>query len=277
MQFTSLDAQLSTSDMTTDTTMREPLTDKTVQHSKVAFVAKLVISAALFIALCKLAQSCFEMEVAPLGPPVNVTNATVAYFGCGCFWHVQHEFVTAVEEQLLGRTGASLTSFAGYAGSTQVGSGGRVCYHNFMGIADYGDMGYAEVVSLSMPSRIEAQVFDKFLNDVCPGGVRQDRQDVGAEYRTLVGFPGGIDSRAGQAFQKAAQTRGIKVQAGSGRDPDALGTVFVMDSSRFPFHQAEVYHQFHDDMVEAYGSKYNDLQGEVVDAGIIGHTGCPSD
>ena len=56
------------------------------------------------------------------------------YFGAGCFWHVQHEFVLG-EIQLLKRTELQLTSRAGYAGGTKVGKDGRVCYHN-LGMKD---------------------------------------------------------------------------------------------------------------------------------------------
>eukprot|EP00804_Cyclotella_cryptica_P012238 CCRYP_013843-RA/>CCRYP_013843-RA protein AED:0.06 eAED:0.06 QI:123/1/1/1/1/0.66/3/552/225 len=38
------------------------------------------------------------------------------YFGCGCFWHVQHEFVEA-ERRILSRPDDRLTSRAGYAGA----------------------------------------------------------------------------------------------------------------------------------------------------------------
>ena len=37
------------------------------------------------------------------------------YFGCGCFWHVQHEFVEA-ERNILQRSDDAITSRAGYAG-----------------------------------------------------------------------------------------------------------------------------------------------------------------
>lgn len=37
------------------------------------------------------------------------------YFGAGCFWHVQHEFVSA-ERSLRSRRDSELTSLAGYAG-----------------------------------------------------------------------------------------------------------------------------------------------------------------
>ena len=36
------------------------------------------------------------------------------YFGCGCFWHVQHEFVEA-ERKILGRKDAQITARAGTA------------------------------------------------------------------------------------------------------------------------------------------------------------------
>ena len=60
------------------------------------------------------------------------------YFGVGCFWHVQHEFVE-LERSLLGREGAALTALVGYAGGTRVGRGGEVCYDN------YEELGHTEV------------------------------------------------------------------------------------------------------------------------------------
>lgn len=72
------------------------------------------------------------------------------YFGVGCFWHIQHEFVEA-ERALLGRSDAELTSLTGYAGGNALGSEGRVCYHNLRGIADYGKLGHGEVVGLKLP------------------------------------------------------------------------------------------------------------------------------
>ena len=41
------------------------------------------------------------------------------YWGVGCFWHVQHEFVSA-EKNLLGRTDDSVSSLAGYAGGNKI-------------------------------------------------------------------------------------------------------------------------------------------------------------
>lgn len=48
-----------------------------------------------------------------------------------------------------------------------------------------------------------------------------------------------------------------------------------MDTTRFPFYPAEVYHQFHDDMTEFYGKDYNGLRRKYAEAGKIEDTGCP--
>lgn len=47
------------------------------------------------------------------------------YFGAGCFWHVQHEFVEA-ERKLLNRKDKELTSRTGYAGGLKTDGEGRV-------------------------------------------------------------------------------------------------------------------------------------------------------
>ena len=78
------------------------------------------------------------------------TNIPTVYFGVGCFWHIQHEFVEA-ERTLLGRSDAQLSSRTGYAGGKGIGSEGQVCYHNLRGIADYGKLGHGEVVGMDLP------------------------------------------------------------------------------------------------------------------------------
>lgn len=62
------------------------------------------------------------------------------YFGVGCFWHIQHEFVDA-ERKILKRNDRELTSRTGYAGGSKTDNEGRVCYHNFQRVADYGALG----------------------------------------------------------------------------------------------------------------------------------------
>jgi hypothetical protein len=94
-----------------------------------------------------------EDAVAETASPVTtpVTNLESVYFGVGCFWHIQHEFVVA-ERELLGRSDRELTAFTGYAGGTAADSFGRVCYHNFQGVADYGKYGHGEVVGMKLPT-----------------------------------------------------------------------------------------------------------------------------
>ena len=79
----------------------------------------------------------------------GVDKLTDVYFGVGCFWHIQHEFVEA-ERKLLKRTDKELTSRTGYAGGTKLEEG-KVCYHNFQSIADYGRLGHGEVVGMTVP------------------------------------------------------------------------------------------------------------------------------
>jgi len=104
------------------------------------------------------------------------------YFGVGCFWHVQHEFIAA-EQTLLGRKDNELTSLTGYAGGLKADKEGRVCYHNFQSIADYGKLGHGEVVGMTIPSsaiRDFAVEYFKLFGDV---GERVDTMDKGGEYR----------------------------------------------------------------------------------------------
>eukprot|EP00490_Sorites_sp_Unknown_P009446 CAMPEP_0114697920 /NCGR_PEP_ID=MMETSP0191-20121206/74303_1 /TAXON_ID=126664 /ORGANISM="Sorites sp." /LENGTH=245 /DNA_ID=CAMNT_0001997571 /DNA_START=28 /DNA_END=765 /DNA_ORIENTATION=+ len=189
------------------------------------------------------------------------------YFGCGCFWHVQHEFV--VEEiTKLCRSGSDLTARTAYAGGTKTEEG-LVCYHNAMGKADYGQLGHSEVVSMTLPVSAFSSFAKKFW-EICPKGVRRDVQDVGGEYRSVVGLPGGIHSPL-MAQLRADAT--AKLVAGAGNDADTLGsdTVLVYDTDEFPAHEAEKYHQFHDDMLDQYGSAYHALRQ------FAPSTQCPGD
>mmetsp|Transcript_27443 Transcript_27443/g.31729 ORF Transcript_27443/g.31729 Transcript_27443/m.31729 type:complete len:87 (-) Transcript_27443:1328-1588(-) len=81
-----------------------------------------------------------------------------------------------------------------------------------------------------------------------------------------------------QEVEAAANAKGMKLAPGQGNDPDTLGKklVYVMDSNVFPFYQAEVYHQYHNDFQSApYGREYNGLADVAFDAGRMKSTGCP--
>ncbi len=110
------------------------------------------------------------------------------YFGAGCFWHVQHEMISA-ERKILNRKDTELTSLTGYAGGTngQKGGGtdneGRVCYHNFQSIADYGQLGHGEVVGMTVPKDTVGEFAEEYFKLFGTMGERADPMDKGGEYR----------------------------------------------------------------------------------------------
>jgi peptide methionine sulfoxide reductase MsrA len=131
------------------------------------------------------------------------------YFGCGCFWHVQHEFVE-LERSALKRADLELNSRCGYAGGTRLGSGGKVCYHNARGVADYGKLGHAEAVAMRIPPSalpdFAKLYFSLFVAYNLPGRKvidRADPQDTGPEYRSVLGLPGGVRSPHFEQIERA--------------------------------------------------------------------------
>jgi len=214
-------------------------------------------------AVCKKTKTAADESDSDLRSEIEV------YFGCGCFWHVQHEFVT-LEMSSFCRAEDGLTARAAYAGGTRVGEGGLVCYHNMQGKAYYGSMGHAEVVSLTVPIANFSLAAERFWK-VCPNGDRRDRGDVGLEYRAAIGLPGGMSS---PLLPKLRGLPGsVDLVAGDGSEGDNIGSnkVHVYDTASFPAVVAEKYHQFHDDMVESYGSDYNAFRKYAQ------KTGCPGD
>jgi hypothetical protein len=102
--------------------------------------------------------------------------------------------------------------------------------------------------------------------------------DRGAEYRSLIGLPDGVNSPLYDRVEKAAQDAGFQLAEGKGNDPDTLGKklVYVYDTKKFPFYQGEVYHQFHNDFQSpAYGKAYNSLADVALEDDRIRGTGCP--
>mmetsp|Transcript_41229 Transcript_41229/g.76690 ORF Transcript_41229/g.76690 Transcript_41229/m.76690 type:complete len:298 (-) Transcript_41229:181-1074(-) len=220
--------------------------------------------------LCVFAALAFAPRAALADSNVNI------YVGQGCFWHVQHEVVKQ-EASDLGRQPAEITALTGYAGGKEVGGNGEVCYHNMAMAPDYGRMGHTEVVNVSVP---ESKVgnFAKAYFDAAskyPFG-RADPQDRGTEYRSAIGIPGGMD---GPLFKEVdvANAGRLELVRGQGNDADTVGTkkVWIYDSNEFPFHQGEIYHQFHDDMLERYSQGYHKLKKTLVDQGTIQKVACP--
>ena len=109
-------------------------------------------------------------------------------------------------------------------------------------------------------------------------GERADPMDKGGEYRSLLGLPGGRNHPMFDTVESAAEAQGMKLVDGKGSDPDTLGKrqVYVYDTKKFPFYQAEFYHQYHNDfLTPAYGKAYNDLAEPALDDGRVKITGCP--
>jgi len=201
------------------------------------------------------------------------------YFGVGCFWHVQHEFIKA-EERILGRLADDFTSLAGYAGGLKQSDepNDLVCYHNLLGVGDYGKKGYGEVVGMSIPGD-SIQAFAKEYFSLFTAGDRPDKGDRGPEYRSLIGLPGGTSSPYFNEINEMAKSQGLQLKSGRGNDPDTLGKkiVWIMDSNVFPFKQAEIYHQYHDGFMpgEQYPESYNSIVKKSIASGKISRTGCP--
>lgn len=80
-------------------------------------------------------------------------------------------------------------------------------------------------------------------------------------------------------IEAIAKTKGLKLVEGKGDDPDTLfkKIIYVMDTEKYPFNQAELYHQFHDGFMlgEQYPESYNSLAKAAYQDGRLKVTGCP--
>mmetsp|Transcript_57292 Transcript_57292/g.125504 ORF Transcript_57292/g.125504 Transcript_57292/m.125504 type:complete len:225 (-) Transcript_57292:65-739(-) len=207
----------------------------------------------------------------------SLAPATVVYIGSGCFWARQH-LVTIFEQQQLGRQPAELTGVAGYAGSA--GTGKVACYENSRNFSEYSALGHAEAVQVDIPDDKAEALFSTWFNSFVALTptiyARPDFQDVGPAYRSLVGLPGGMQSPL-MASLRAANVHNMTLLVGGGSDPDTLGLgqVYVMDSEKYPFIQAEVCLQYHDDATAKYPEDYHKLRDVALSSGRIQHSQCP--
>ena len=230
------------------------------------------------------------------------------YFGNGCFWGRQHDFVEA-ETKELGRKPEQLTSVTGYAGGARgAAPDGRVCYYYANDASVYERRGHAEVVrvglappgtSTSTPEEQEKAMrafarvyFSQFVprkgRDGKVFALRQDPQDAGPGYRNVVGLPGGTKSPLFKILEeekeKSALASAITLVEGRGNDfrdgkaseDDEVGKVFVYDSAALPFFAAERWHQFHNGLGKSFDKTYRKSYKKAAeDAGAFGPTGCP--
>jgi len=208
------------------------------------------------------------------GGPAKAIEKVKVYFGQGCFWHVQHELTMRslkINKEAKGvyPEGSFSPALTGYAGGRLKNDDGTVCYNSYTGKA-YDDLGHAEVVGLELPMDAVEQLAKLYFDEANDGPGRHDPQDTGSAYRSVIGLPGGVKSPAFAAVERANAGR-LKLLPGKGGDPDTLGagTVYIYDTSEFPFYPAELYHQYHDDMTEVYSRGYHGLKGTLQKAGVI--------
>lgn len=249
-----------------------------------------VLAAVLALAALTTNPAAALAEEAPLAAAAAESAAPqTVYFGNGCFWGRQKEFVDA--EKTLGRAPDQVSAVVGYAGGKQQGPGGKVCYYYGPSNTVYEKLGHAEVVQLELqggaPGQVEQQMrafadtyFSQFVKTPF-GMMRSDPMDAGPGYRNVVGIPGGTRSSLFKAFAER-NVNGMELREGGGndgeegREGDKLNVVWIVDSTRLPFYRAEDYHQFHDGIGKPFSPDYKVQQRRIAaGTGRIGPTGCP--
>lgn len=210
------------------------------------------------------------------------------YFGNGCFWGRQKDYVDA--EKSLGRSPDQISSVVGYAGGREQGSKGLVCYYYGPKSTVYEELGHAEVVQVQLEAGKAQTEMEKFADVYFSqfrktpfGMLRLDPQDAGPGYRNVIGIPGGITSPLFNVLQernvhnmKLVEGEGNAFQDGKALEGDKFNTVYVVDSEKLPFNLAEKYHQFHNGIGVPFPASYTrDAKRAVEAAGRIYETGCP--
>ena len=210
-----------------------------------------------------------------------VADQIDVWFASGCFWGRQHDLV-AWEQAVLNRSASEVTALGGYAGGAHTGADGKVCYHNSANASDYALLGHAEAVGLSVPAQALEQAAQIFFSSfiLLPGTQipgREDYFDPGSGYRASIGLPGGMDSPLIGSVQRAAAARNMTLRRGAGSDADTLGmgSVWVVDSSKFALHQAELCLQFRNNQTGTYPESYHHIKDVLLASGRLKPSACP--
>ena len=209
------------------------------------------------------------------------------YFGNGCFWGRQKEFVDT-ERTELGR--ATPSAVVGYAGGKAVGPDGKVCYYYDNPMNLYERLGHAEVVKVDLAAddkkafKTFADKYFALFKKTSIGMIRLDPQDSGPGYRNVIGLPNGMRSEF-LPILREANVNGMELREGKGNEnkgifgqpteDDRVNVVWIVDSNEMPFYQAEVYHQYHNGIGAAFPEEYTSkLKNEALKSGLIKPTGC---
>jgi hypothetical protein len=127
--------------------------------------------------------------------------------------------------------------------------------------------------------RVYFESFIKIQDDPVIFG-REDIFDVGSGYRAFVMFPFSKKDIVLPALRRANSYthRNMFLNMSEGSDQDTFGTntVYVMDSSKLDFYQAELCLQFHNNQTGHYPTSYHALKAELLKTGLLHRTGCPS-
>ena len=275
------------------TTTKRQKPTKSRRHSLVALTAgAFALSNAAFRVQSSTAAAIFGGSSVVGSNYDDDDGMTYVYFGNGCFWGRQHEFV-ALEKDVLHRSDVEVKSLAGYAGGKRGGGGKNrdtVCYYYGSSDTVYERLGHAEVVQVAYADEEEfkkfCEVYFRNFNKTPFGMQRVDPQDAGPGYRNVVGIPGGIDNEKLMKQMKSANANDMKLVRGEGNEFDARGkptendqinVVWIVDSEKLPFYPAEMYHQFHDGLGYKFPESYTvDLKRTAAKSGSIGPVpGCP--
>lgn len=141
-------------------------------------------------------------------------------------------------------------------------------------------MGHTEVVAIDVPKdKVETFLEQRFLQLFDANGIRADPQDTGREYRSALGLADGIRHPAVARLKSLATQKGMRLLEGLGGEGDTLRerSIYVYDTRAFGFYSAELYHQFHNDMVGTYGPQYAALRDAAQARRLISLSSCPGD
>lgn len=248
--------------------------------------------AAASFAIAEAEEEGIGGGVSSSSSPTSQPYASV-YFGSGCFWGRQKDFVDA--ERALGRSPSDVTALSGYAGGKI--NDKATCYY-YVPPTDrakiYEKQGHCEVVALDLGvgnNRAAAEkelaafadVFftRQFVRTRDRGGGtvmgRLDPQDRGPGYRCCVGLPGGAASPL-FAIVQAANVNGMDLRPGLGNEKDIPGVVWVYDANALPFHRAEAWHQMHPGLAgEPFPRSYlvDQKKASVAAGRAVPVPGCP--
>lgn len=233
-----------------------------------------------------------DSSTASIDAAASAGAPATVYFGNGCFWGRQKDFVD-VEKKDLGRSAEAVSAVVGYAGGRHSGPDGKICYYYGPGNTVYEKLGHAEVTQVELGSdggsseqesmRAFADKYFEQFRKTPFGMMRLDPQDAGPGYRNVIGISGGVSSPLFKILQDR-NVNNMELREGDGNSPkegdskenDRFNTVWVLDSDKLPFYRAEDYHQFHDGIGVPFPPDYKVKQREAAaKAGRIGPTGCP--